>query len=92
MKKSPKGSRKIRLKKDYKMDDKEEGFPMYPDEECTVIDENIFIHKAKWEGCPYRVIFNVDCQFFHVGMDFDELEDAKWHADMLKIALNKIRK
>lgn len=70
----------------------EEEVSQFPENEVTHIDDNIFIHKAKWEGCPYRVMLNVDVQYFRVGMDFEELEDAKFTARMLQKALNKIRK
>lgn len=60
-------------------------YPMFPENEKIVIDDNIFIFKN-------RVWFVVGVQYFAISEVWDNEEEARMCAQMFQTALNKIRK
>ena len=66
-------------------------YPMFPEDEVIAVDENVFIHKPKWEGSEYKVWLVVGVQYFEVGMPHQDLESAQWHAKMLVKAISKLK-
>lgn len=61
-------------------------------EEVTWVTNNVFIHKPAYDGCGYRVWFNVDSQYFRIGdVDIDTLEEASFVAKMFVTAILKWR-
>jgi hypothetical protein len=56
----------------------------------------VFIHKPPYDSCGYRVWFRVGVQYFRIGdiffsIDFDNLEQARWHAKLFCRALGRFK-
>lgn len=74
------------------MNKKYEEYLQFPKDQCTFIDENIFIHKPKYEGSEYSLWFVVGVQYFQIGFGHETETAANWSAKMFKTALDKLRK
>jgi hypothetical protein len=61
----------------------------FPKKEVIKIDPNIFIHKNPYTK-EFHLWLKVGVQYFSIGMPLETEEHARWHAKMLKKALDKM--
>ncbi len=62
---------------------------MFEDKDVIRLSDNVFIHHSCSD--VYYLYFNVGVQYFRVGMEHDNEEEARWTGNMLLKALSRFK-